>query len=160
MKSRMFGPTPFFLLFFAFAALLFSGFTSSSVLAHSEHGGKDHHDGKNHHACEKYISKTEAPVLDFNSTKWRLVEKIEQGSFRYVFFHDTTRPEIVVAAMVVRAKLVGSDSYMTRVSWQVGDKIRSVRVELDEMVCENPIVTKDGKTYDLKGLMDRLTKNK
>ena len=159
MKSRMFGPTPFFLLSFAFAALLFSGFTSSSVLAHSEHGEKDNHGGANHHACEKYISKIEAPVPDFNGTRWRLVEKIELGSYRF-FFYRNTASKIEVSAMSVRVKVVGTNSYITRVSWQVGDKIRSVRVELDEMVCENPIVTKDGKTYDLKGLMDRLTKNK
>ncbi len=142
---------------FVFLVLLFSG---GSVSAHNEHGGNGHHGGANHHACEKYISKEEVPVPNFGNLIWRRVEKIERGSYRFFFYHNITTPKVEVAAMSVRAKLVGSDSYMTRVSWQVGDKIRSVRLEVDEMICENPIIQKDGKIYDLKGLMDRLLKNK
>lgn len=49
-----------------------------------------------------------------------------------------------------------SNATLTRLTWQVKGEMRSVRLEIDEMVCAQPVVAKDGEVYDLGGLLKKL----
>jgi len=103
------------------------------------------------------ISKKDSKMPDFTAENWRLIKTLTIGGFTYHFYHDIARPQLMVAAMTVAGELprVGK---LTRLSWQVGDSIRTVRLELDEAVRENSVIAKDGKRYELDGIMDRLSK--
>ncbi|KKT29007.1 hypothetical protein A3G55_00245 [Candidatus Giovannonibacteria bacterium RIFCSPLOWO2_12_FULL_44_25] len=103
----------------------------------------------------KFIPKNESGMPDLAAENWRLIKTLTVG-FTYYFYHDTTRPQLMVAAMKVAGELPCGGE-LTRLSWQVGDNIRTVRLELDEMVQENPIAVIDGKRYELDGIMEKLS---
>ena len=104
----------------------------------------------------KLIPKNESGMPDFTAENWRLIKTMTVGKFTYHFYHDTVRPQLMVAAMKVVAAL-SCEETLTRLSWQVGDNIRTVRLELNEMVQENPVAVVDGKRYELDGIMERLS---
>lgn len=139
------------MLFWIILSLIFAG---SPSFAHNEHhDGENKHDHR--HECGRYISKEEANIPDFSKPNWQLAREIT-ATHRFRFFRNTSDSGATVSAVEVRGKVYGTDSFITRVSWQVGDKIRTVRKEVNEMVCENNVLVKDGKKYDINGMMQKL----
>lgn len=130
----------------------------SPVYAHDDHesGHRDH----DHAAlCDRFLLKTEADFPDLAKPNWKEIKTIVSG-FAYTFYHDSTRPNLAIAAMTVVGTNPDSNLVFTRLTWQVDNEIRSVRLELDEMVCSKSVIGKDGKTYDLEGLLKRLAEKK
>lgn len=102
------------------------------------------------------ISKKESDMPDFTKENWKMIKTLTKRAFTYHFYFDTARPQLTVAAMTVMINLQ-CEQTITRLSWQVGDNIRTVRLEIDEPVRENSVIAKDGKRYELDGIMDRLS---
>lgn len=132
-----------------------------SLYAHEEHKGKHHdghHDGDHDHAalCDRFILKAGANIPDLAKPNWKEITTIV-GGFTYVFYHDLTQPNLAVAAMTVAGKNSDSNLTLTRLTWQAANEMRSVRLELDEMVCVKSVIGKDGNAYNLEGLLKRLT---
>ena len=102
-----------------------------------------------------FIPKKDSEMPDLTKENWRLIKTLTKG-FIYHFYHDMTRPQLMVAAMTVTAELPCGAGMLTRLSWQAGDNIRTVRIELDEPVYEHSFIARDGKKYELDGIMQRL----
>lgn len=102
----------------------------------------------------RYIPKDQSEMPDFTQENWVVIDTFACG-FTYCFYRDTSRPDLKVAAMTAAGELphVGT---LTRLTWQAGDVKRTVRLELDEPVMEHSVYGKDGKRYELDGLMERL----
>lgn len=104
------------------------------------------------------LPKDESDMPDLTKENWRLIKSIEyHNGFFYHFYHDMSRPEIIVAAMTVAGDLPRLGK-ITRLTWQVGAEKRTVRLEIDEPVSVFSVIAKDGKQYDLSNLMKRLIK--
>lgn len=105
--------------------------------------------------CDRFIPKNEG-ALPILHPKWKEIKTLTKV-FVYTFYRDTTRPDLPVAAMAVTGKIPVGETTRTRLSWQVGDEIMTVRIEEDEMICVKSILGRD-KKYDLEGLMKQLEK--
>ena len=132
-----------------------------SLYAHEEHQGGHHdgrHNGNHDHAalCDRFLQKINADLPDLTKPNWKEIKTVVRG-FTYVFYYDLTQSNLAIAAMTVTGKNSDSNLTLTRLTWQVGDEMRSARLELDEMVCVKSVIGKDGKTYDLDGLLKQLT---
>jgi len=113
--------------------------------------------------CELFILRETAGIPDLNKPHWVVVAQVSKTTdtmtsgmqtFTFTFYRDTRNKTLTVAAMKVSVGLI------TRLTWQVDEEIRTVRLELPELVCVKRILTVSNERYDLKNIKEAIINNK
>ena len=139
-------------------ALLATFVFPSYTRAQANHADKNGRPADHHlEMCADFLPKEKAGIPDFTRSNWVAVNTLDAGFFRFVFYFDTERPGLPIAAMTVA--FPQKDPAITRVTWQVGDLMRTVRLGVEEMVCEKSVVAADGNRYELAEIMMRLAES-
>lgn len=115
----------------------------------TEHRHPEHQENDALKGCE-FMDSRNLPMVD----NWEVVtvrRKVVDSNgmeFKWVFMYDPARPDVPVAGIIVGPI---NSSVPTRFSWQMGDKILTVRPATKEMICARPIkvIVENGKTIRL-----------
>lgn len=133
-------------------ALLFP-FQISANSGISEEDMQEHQSRGRDASCMTFLQKSEVdiPALQ-NDKRWTKIQEVETNHISFTFFTDAEQPDAPVA--VIKSRGVSeTGEVLTRITWQVGDKKRTVRLEIPEWVCESPLEGYDGVEHELEGFM-------
>lgn len=129
---------------------------------HTDHHAAGHH-AEHHHgmACAANLPREKSDIPDLMLPRWNMVAFLvvpasENMAFHYFFFRDTTRPALPIAATTVTPFQNAKESPLTRITWEVGDEIRSAFLKTSELVCVKPVVTHNEERLGLDGFYKRL----
>ena len=149
-------------MFLGFAAGFVIGtfFAANVAFGHENHrvgvhpGADGKMPGGHHHPpCAHYLEKSEAPYPNLAKLTAKYSTETMNGQGWMIFWADESGRTVALTSSGTEPQ---TGTFRSRLSWEVGDSIRTVHPGEDEMVCELPILVHDGVRYDLDHLLETL----